>query len=152
MFHVDQKSSDDIEPISQQVGEPVIPNVDNTNATIERIDQLLEREKINNKADAWIKLDKPHRTRKLHRFAEMYGNEHTLSANVVCELKNFFVKCLDNNKLSKTKDVIYDRTSGEITAVPALVYNDTNHQFALKITDPKRISTIKSLTPKKKIA
>lgn len=152
MFHVDQNPPEDTQPTSLQVSEPNVPNPDNTDATIERIDQLLEREKINNKADAWIKLDKPHRTRKLHHFSEMYGNKHTLPVDVVCNLKTFFVKCLDNNKLSKTKDVIYDRTSGEITDVPALVYNDTNQQFALKITDPKRISTIKSLTPKKKTA
>jgi hypothetical protein len=51
--------------------------------------------------------------------------------------------------LQKTKDVVYDKESGEINSIPALFFNSTNHTFTLKIIDSKRVSTLKSLTPKR---
>ena len=56
---------------------------------------------------------------------------------------------MDKNKLQKTKDVIYDKNTKEITNVPALHFNSQNHNFTLKIVDSKRVSTLKSLTPKR---
>ena len=151
MFHDTQIPTSSAVSQTPLVAAATEPIYESTDATMERVDELLEREKRNNKADAWIKLDKPLRTQKLHHFSEKYGAENALSVKDIHDLKNFFITRLDNNKLGKTKDVIYDRETGEITSIPALIFNATNHQFALKITDPKRVSTIKSLTPKKSL-
>jgi hypothetical protein len=51
--------------------------------------------------------------------------------------------------LNKTKDVIYDKEKRDITSIPALHYNSVSRSFTLKITDTKRVSTLKSLTPKR---
>jgi hypothetical protein len=59
------------------------------------------------------------------------------------------VDCLNKAKLQKTKDVVYEKDSGEITAIPALFFNSITHNFTLKIMDSKRVSTLKSLTPKR---
>jgi hypothetical protein len=45
--------------------------------------------------------------------------------------------------------VIYDKEKREITAIPALHFNTISHNFTLKIIDTKRVSTLKSLTPKR---
>lgn len=113
------------------------------------IDRLLEREKLNNKSDNWNKIDKTVKIQKLHQFAERYGKEHGYPAKDIKLLKNFFVECLEKNKLQKTKDVIYDKDKQEITAIPALHFNQTGHNFTLRIIDVKRVSTLKSLTPKR---
>jgi hypothetical protein len=113
------------------------------------VDSLLEREKQYNKTESWNKLDKTAKIQKLHGFAEKYGKEHSLPAKEVKHLKAFFVECLDKAKLQKTKDVIYDKEAREIESIPALHFNTEKHNFTLRILDTKRVSTLKSLTPKR---
>lgn len=113
------------------------------------LDILLEKEKQNNKADSWNKLDKTVKTQALHSFAETYGKDKSLSAKDVKSLKLFFSECLKTNKLNKTKDVKYDKDTRMVLGIPALFYNTVNHNFTLKNIDAKRVSTLKSLTPKR---
>lgn len=113
------------------------------------LDTILENEKQTNKQDTWTKLDKTVKTQKLHIFAEKYGKDHTLPVKDVKGLKTFFTECLDKSRLQKTKDVAYDKEKGVITAIPALHFNMTARAFTLKNLDLKRVSTIKSLTPRR---
>jgi hypothetical protein len=113
------------------------------------LDQLLEKEKQQNKADAWNKLDKTLKTQKLHMFAEKYGKENSLPVKDIKSLKHFFLESLEKNKLQKTKDVLYDKEKGVINSIPGLFFNITNRAFTLKNMDAKRVSTLKSLTPKR---
>jgi hypothetical protein len=113
------------------------------------IDKLLENEKIQNKKDAWNKIDKTVKIQKLHDFAERYGKEHSLPVKDIKGLKLFFNECLNNSKLQKTKDIVYDKEKGLIISIPSLFFNSTNRAFTLKNFDTKRVSTIKSLTPKR---
>lgn len=137
--------------------EPV-PPVDNKNIqnetpnetpTTDNIDKMLERERQRNTRDNWIKLDKTSKIQKLHVYAETYGKEHGMPSKDTKLLKNFFIACLDKNKLSKSKDVVYNKDEMKIISIPALHFNQTTHNFTLKITDTKRVSTLKSLTPKR---
>jgi hypothetical protein len=113
------------------------------------IDELLETEKQRNKNEAWNKLDKTQKTINLHAFAEKYGKEHGLPVKEIKHLKVFFSECLDKAKLQKTKDVVYNKDTREIVSIPALHFNTTSHAFTLKMLDTKRVSTLKSLTPKR---
>ena len=61
-----------------------------------------------------------------------------------------FERAFFNNKLSKTKEVIYDKEKLEIQSIPQLHLNKETRNFTLKQLE-KRVSTIKSLTPKKTI-
>jgi hypothetical protein len=56
--------------------------------------------------------------------------------------------CIDRKKLQRVKDVVYDKTNGSIKEIPALSYTKANKHFTLKNID-KRVSTLKSLAPKK---
>ena len=51
--------------------------------------------------------------------------------------------------MNKSKDVVYNRENRTITSIPALHFNQVTKNFTLKILDNKRVSTLKSLTPKK---
>lgn len=113
------------------------------------IDRLLEREKLHNKSETWNKLDKTVKIQKLHQYAETYGREHALPFKEIKSLKSFFISSIEKGKLQKTKEVIYDKESREITSIPALHFNGPSHSFTLKNMDAKRVSTIKSLTPKR---
>jgi len=113
------------------------------------IDMILETEKQNNKLDTWNKLDKTGKIFKLHAFAEKYGKTNNMPAKEIKIMKLFFIECLEKMKLQKAKDVVYNKESGEITSIPSLYFNTTNHKFTLKIMDAKRVSTLKCLTPKR---
>jgi hypothetical protein len=123
-----------------------------SNVTSSSLDSLLEREKQNNKSDSWNKLDKTVKTQALHSYAETYGKDKSLSAKDIKSLKMFFSDCLKTNKLNKTKDVKYDKDARTVLSIPALAYNTASHNFTLKNTDTKRVSTLKSLTPKRALA
>lgn len=113
------------------------------------IDQLLDQERQQNSNENWNKLDKTIKILKLHQYAEKYGKENALPFKDIKALKTFFIQCMEKNKLQKTKEVIYDKTTKEVTSVPALHFCTQNHNFTLKNLDAKRVSTIKSLTPKR---
>lgn len=113
------------------------------------MDLLLEKEKQHNKTESWNKLDKTHKIQKLHSFAEKYGKQHNMPVKDIKSLKMFFIECLEKMKLQKAKDVVYDKETKEITSIPSLHFNVTTHNFTLKIMDSKRVSTLKSLTPKR---
>jgi len=115
------------------------------------IDALLETEKQRNKTEAWNRLDKTQKILNLHAFAEKYGKDHGLPIKEIKHLKSFFTDCLDKSKLQKTKDVIYNKDTHEITSIPSLYFNSSNRAFSLKAIDTKRVSTLKSLTPKRNI-
>ena len=140
--------------------ETAIVNVENNNEIKEvkntvnemnykSLDLILEREKQTNKNDNWNKIDKTEKIQKLHFFAEKYGKSHNLSAKNIKDLKTFFIECLEKMKLQKTKDVVYDKDTREITSIPSLHFNMNTHNFTLRIMDNKRVSTLKSLTPKR---
>ena len=116
------------------------------------IDGILEKEKQQNKTETWNKLDKTVKIQKLHSFAEKYGKEHALPVKDVRSLKLFFVESLEKMKLQKTKDVVYNKDTHEVTGIPALHFNSEKRCFTLKIMDARRVSTLKSLTPKRMIA
>ncbi len=116
---------------------------------LDAIHTMLENEKQINNGESWAKLDKTIKTIKLNKYADKYALDNDYSDQMKHSLKLFFVECLNKGKLQKTKDVVYDKSQGVIVSIPALCFNITNKSFTLKIIDPKRVSTLKSLAPKR---
>lgn len=121
----------------------------NTNNLL-NLEKFLEDEKNNNKSEPWCKLDKTAKIKKLSDFVDKYKNENNLDDEESKLLVTFLKDSLDRKKLQRVKDVIYDKVTGSIKDIPSLVYTKSNKHFTLKNID-KRVSTIKSLTPKKNI-
>lgn len=117
--------------------------------TNDNIDKMLENEKLHNKTESWNKLDRTIKIQRLHCFAEKYGRDNNLPVKDIKSLKSFFVECLEKGKLQRTKDIQYNRDTQDIVSIPALQFNTNTRNFTLKITDAKRVSTLKSLTPKR---
>jgi hypothetical protein len=115
---------------------------------LSNLEKFLEEDKNNNQNEPWSKLDKTAKTKKLLVFSENYSKENNFTDEESQILNIFLKECLDRKRLHRVKDVDYDKTTGEIKMVPALVYNKSNRHFTLKNID-KRISTLKSLAPKK---
>jgi hypothetical protein len=115
------------------------------------IDDFLEKERTLNKEDQWVKLDKSMKMKKMSEFVETYATENNLCLKDKTALHEFLNSSIDQKKLIKTKEVIYDKLTGTIKSIPCLVHCPTSiKKFTLKRCE-KRQSTLKSLAPKNKV-
>jgi hypothetical protein len=128
---------------------PFVESKCDNEVNTQMIDSMLENEKQMNKSETWNKLNKTIKIQKLHTFAEKYAKEHNVNEKDAKTLKAFFISCLEKNKLQKSKDLVYNKETQEITDIPSLVFHAEIRNFTLKNTDKSRVSTLKSLTPKK---
>jgi hypothetical protein len=113
------------------------------------LEVFLENEKANNSSEPWCKLDKNLKTKKILEFIEKYSIDNSLDNDEAHLLTAFLKSCLDKKKLNRVKDVIYDKTTGAIKEIPALTFTKATKHFTLKNMDKQRVSTLKSLAPKK---
>jgi hypothetical protein len=125
----------------------VIQEIKSSN-DLTNLDKFLEDNKTKNQNEPWSKLDKTIKTKKLLSFADNYCKEKSYDADESKLLVAFLKDSLDRKRLQRIKDVDYDKITGEIKDIPALHFNKATKHFTLKNLD-KRISTIKSLPPKK---
>ncbi len=115
---------------------------------ISKLDLFLENDTENNKNEPWCKLNNTTKTQKLLEYVNLYKEENQLNEDESELLILFFKDCINRKKLQKVKDVLYDKNTGIIKEIPALLYTKLNKHFTLKNIE-KRISTLKSLAPKK---
>lgn len=115
---------------------------------ISNLEKFLEDNKTKNQNEPWSKLDKTIKTKKLITFAESYSKEKSYDETETTLLIAFLKDSLDKKRLQRIKDVEYDKITGEIKDIPALHFNKATRHFTLKNLD-KRMSTLKSLPPKK---
>ena len=122
-------------------------NINSTHITEKhKINDLLDYEKQKNKLDSWNKLDKMTKILKLHAYAERYGQEHKLTTQEIANLKEYLVHCINQSKLQKSKDVLFDKSTMEIQDISSLYFVPSTRHFTLRSQDAKRINTLKSLT------
>jgi len=117
--------------------------------SLNNLETMLETERNNNDNETWTKLSKTIKLKKLIVYASVYKLEHNLSDNEQEKLILFFKDCLDKKKLQRVKDVDYNRETGEIVSIPALIHNKNNHNFTLK-NIYKKVITAKCLSSQKK--
>ena len=110
------------------------------------IDNILENEKNSNKSDPWNKLDKSAKVVKLKEFATRYGKEQECNDTEITTLFRFLLANLEQKKLLRAKDVVYDKITGTVTSIPCLIFHAGLKKFTLKRCE-KRQSTLKSLAP-----
>jgi len=115
---------------------------------ISNLEKFLEDNNTNGDLEPWSKLDKTIKTKKILCFAKVYSEKNNLTEEEDQALVLFLKDCLDKKKLQRVKDVVYDKSTGEIKEIPALSFNKGRNHFTLKNLD-KRVSTLRSLPPKK---
>jgi hypothetical protein len=126
-----------------------IPWSNRKNTTsLTNLEAMLETERIENDNENWSKLSKTIKIKKLLIYAEKYKEENNLSEEDYEKLIIFFKDCLDKKKLQRVKDVDYNRETGEITNISALIHNKTSNHFTLKNIN-KKVLTHKCLQKKK---
>ena len=124
------------------------PSYKTTYTSIHTTEDILEKDqKCKNKSEPWNKLNKTLKVKYLNDFGDKYIQEHSLHSKMKGILQSFFIEALEKGKLQKTKDLVFDKNIQEIIAIPSLHLNSISNAFTLRNVDPKRVSTLKSLTP-----
>lgn len=123
-------------------------NESKSSQSLQKLDEFLEEEKTCNETEPWCKLNKTNKIKKILDYVEIYKKEKNLDEEESGLLIQFLRDCLDRKKLQRIKDVLYDKENGVILEIPALTYVKTTKHFTLKNIE-KRVSTLKSLPPKK---
>lgn len=144
----EQIETNAVENVVVQEPEPLW-NAYSSAGNLTALDTFLENEKNTNASKTWAKLDKTTKLLKLRAFADAYKKKNEIDADAYNKMIAFFRDCLDRKRLQRVKDVIYDKDTGEIIDIPALVHARPTNHFTLKNLD-KRVSTLKSLAPKKR--
>jgi hypothetical protein len=120
-----------------------------SSSDLTNLEKFLEDDKNNNQNEPWSKLDKTIKTKKMMSYSEEYAKKNNMTAEEETILRAFLKDCLDRKRLQRVKDVDYDKITGEVKDIPSLVFNKTTNHFTLKNLDKQRVSTLKSLPPKK---
>ena len=144
---------------NQKRGDAAMQMLHNTSATdsASHVERYLDNERMHKTNELWGKLDKTVKLSKLNAFAEKYVKENNLPDNEIGPLVSFLTTCIDHKKIVKTKDVVYNKTTGVIVSIPILMHvqqqtiNMTSSsssgpvKFTLRRCE-KRPSTLKSLS------
>jgi hypothetical protein len=80
---------------------------------------------------SWNKIDKTHK----RKFIKEYAKKHSqmIGKPDKCEhIYNVLIQGLKDNRLNKTRDVMYDKEKEEITNIPSLDWDAINSVFYLK--------------------
>ena len=112
------------------------------------INDFLEKEKKHHTGEHWSKLDKTIKMQKIRAFVEKYSIDNNLNQKDTKSLLAFLTTSLDQKKLSKTKDVVYDKSTGLIKSIPCLLFNQTQRKFTLKRVE-KRQTTMRAVGVKR---
>lgn len=115
--------------------------------TLQNMEDFLEKEKTFHTDTPWNKLNKTIRLDKIKNFVEEYASKHKLDTSQASELIELLKDALNKNKLQRVKDLVYDKKSCVIKAIPILKHDKETNNFSLK--QQKRTTTTMSLAPKK---
>mgnify|MGYP005991461881 CR=1 FL=1 len=106
--------------------------------TLEEMTLFLDNESSGSRKEPWNKLSKTLKYKKIAEYMEVYNKDNNLTDEDILKLSKFLMDCVSKKKLSKVKDVVYNKETGQITNIPALVYNKNGTKFSLKTTDKTR--------------
>ena len=113
------------------------------------IESILNSEQKTVATASWSKLSKTSKLQKMRVYIHtVLVPKYELTEEETILLINYVVRCVDRKQLVRVKDVVYDKSTGIITGIPGLSYQKNSRKFTLKRGD-KRVSTLKSLGPKK---
>ncbi len=95
----------------------------------------MQNERHNGAHDSWCKLHKANKWTKMLQYVETYGEKHQLNNEEKQVLTAFLKDCMDKKKLMKTKEVKYDKESGVILDIPALMFTCNNNDVGQRNSD-----------------
>ena len=122
--------------------------MDDGSTTPLALDAALEREKIATPNLPWPRVPKLQRIAKLSDFCDRYATENGLDVETKAVLWKYLRGALDNRRIHRAKDVVYDNETGMLTAIPGLKYYAKTQRYTLKREETVPRTVRKRNTPK----
>ena len=115
------------------------------------LEEQLESDKARSKTLSWTRLGRTEKVQRLAAFADKHVADMGLSDGDAAQLKDYLAGALRRQRLNRVRDVTIDKTTGNIIAIPALVYHGSgsSSRFTLRRSD-KRQPTSKGLSRSRK--
>jgi hypothetical protein len=110
------------------------------------IEQFLTNEKQNSYYKPWNKLGNHIKIKILTQYIETLCEEMNYTDEQKKDLLQYIKTCIHRKKLSKIKEVDYDKEKGIINNIPSLTFDKNRQKFTLKTTEKKN-SSLKGLAP-----
>ena len=109
-----------------------ISSGDSANQNLLNIESILDKDMDREQKEPWNRLDKTTKVQKLLIYIDMISERETLGKTDKNTLRTQIISYLDKKLLQRNKDVIYDKTTGTITDIPALEYITASRKFTLR--------------------
>ena len=122
----------------------------NTTSSENDIDSFLEKERKTNQNEPWNKLNKTDKLSKLKAFSQFFIESEEINTDYEDKLYKFLKMNLDNKKIQKVKDLVYDKENGIISEIYGLKLLKEVGRFYLSKPGDQHVSTSKNLAPTKK--
>ena len=111
------------------------------------LQEQLASEKEQSKKVSWTRLDRTQKVQRLATFAEKHVSDKGLEASASVQLKEYLALALRRQRLNRVRDVVIDKATGDVVAIPSLVYS--GGRFTLRRSD-KRQPTSRGLSRSRK--
>jgi hypothetical protein len=112
---------------------------------------FLDDEKNKNKLETWNKLNKSIKNKKIEEYVCKYIQDNKCEETDKDHMCMYLQARINQGKLSKNKEVIYDKNTGLIKDIPGFIYNKHTKHVTIKNIDLKHVSTLKNLKTSLKI-
>lgn len=112
--------------------QPIISKYLTTEEKMNKLEKFLEEEKQTNHQAKWKSLNKTDKHEKLQQFALEFGSENQLNEQELSDLKIYLKHLLDTDKLKQIKDVVFNKETRCIDAIPGLTFVKATGRFSLK--------------------
>jgi len=112
---------------------------------------FLDDEKNKNKLETWNKLNKSIKNKKIEEYVHKYILDNKYEENDKDFICIYLQSRINQGKLSKNKEVVYDKNSGIIKEIPGFLYNKHTKHVTIKNIDSKHVSTLKNLKTSLKV-
>ena len=96
------------------------------------LDAALESEKTACVGLPWARLPKWERVKRLAVFAGEYAEAEGLDASGSARLHAYLRKALEAGRIQRARDVVYDKDTGKVSAVPGLSRAPDTGRFTLR--------------------
>lgn len=102
------------------------------------INQVLTQEMASTKGLPWSRLPKIERVQKLNDFCQRHAANEGLSTEDTAVLSRYLRTALDQRRIHRAKDVVYNKDSGQIESIPGLQYHDKTNRYTLRREEPEK--------------
>ena len=109
------------------------------------LQRFLDDEKIKNKFEAWNKLNKSIKYKKIHEYVYIYTQANKLIEDESILLLEYLTAKINTGQLARAKDVMYDKSTGVIRDIPGIIFNRDTRHITMKYTENRRITTVKNV-------